>query len=509
MNDAEKSDSSVSNDENDIGRDAILDIEGDKTEPEEESNSQQNEKVAPEMSESTTPNNDAIETENDVEGVIEGTEDHSEQKDDELPLEEPESTIADNDDAETEDESGSAIEDTEDRDEQKDDELPLEEPESTIADNDDAETEDKSDSAIVDTEDRDEQKDDNLEKDDRSADKNQEAESDDKTSATERSITDTSHILDAIENDGEQQKSFHQERNKTSYEPQGNTTYVGKKISKKISTKILVLGAAIGTLLLLAIVCFIVKPTFITSRFSEPELTINTPKTVATQLTAEEMEMIGIIGQALDETEQVWEKIFSEKGGIFKNPEFTFFTDKINWACLNEKDKERLGEQSSIGTFYCPREKKIYIDLSLHLDLNNRLDIPIKFAQAYIVAHEIGHHVQNLAGISNQIPAARLRLSDKEFGLVWQRLELQADCFAGIWAKQFAEQQYNISEDDFQDALDAVSHYATAHAKQKSKGDLMPDPFTHGSSRLRLRWFTIGYEKGTFDACDTFTIVDL
>ncbi len=255
------------------------------------------------------------------------------------------------------------------------------------------------------------------------------------------------------------------------------------------------------------------KPNILTNIFNKPEQLVHTPKTAAIQWTAEELEMINIVGQTLAETEKIWNKIFTEKGGIYKKPDFTIYTDRISSVCVDSEaevpETEKIIEKSSIGTFYCPEEKRIYIDLSLHRDLKNRLDIPGDFAQGYIVAHEIGHHVQNLAGISEQIPAARLTLGEKAFDMVLQRMELQVDCFAGIWARHTADQLYNTSREEFADALNAVTHYSREHLKQKKVNDTMPDPFTHSSSRLRLRWFTIGYDKGTFDACDTFTIMEL
>ncbi len=287
-------------------------------------------------------------------------------------------------------------------------------------------------------------------------------------------------------------------------EERRETTEKKSKLHKTLKWAGIVSLPLIATALLLFL-----KPTVTSNLFSTTELQIHTPKTAAMQWTAEELEMINVVGQTLTETEKIWDTIFTKKGGIYKKPDFTIFTGRISSACAEKQENELLIEQSSLGTFYCPEERRIYIDLSLHRDLKNRLDIPGDFAQGYIVAHEIGHHVQNLAGISAQIPAARLRLSDKEFEMVSQRLELQADCFAGIWARHAAEAQYNVRPDEFADTLDAVTHYSRQHLKQKKDNDIMPNPFTHGSPRLRLRWFTIGYDKGTFDACDTFTVMEL
>lgn len=225
------------------------------------------------------------------------------------------------------------------------------------------------------------------------------------------------------------------------------------------------------------------------------------PETATKQWPAQEQEMVDFINLTLTETEQVWKKIFIEKDSTYRKPELTLFTNKIESACNHE--------QIASGSFYCPQEQQIYIDLSLYLDLKNRLDIPGDFAQGYIVAHEIGHHVQNLAGIYEQVPEARLLLTDKEFKMVSLRLELQADCFAGIWAKHTDKQYHSVEREDIIDALHAVNRISHERLRQQTEEEITPDALTHGSSRQRIRWFMIGYNRGSFDACDTFTTTDL
>lgn len=228
----------------------------------------------------------------------------------------------------------------------------------------------------------------------------------------------------------------------------------------------------------------------------------NQPPPPATQQwTAAEQEMVNFIDLTLTETEQTWKKIFAEKDGAYRTPKRTLFTDKIEYVCGHE--------QAASGTFYCPQEQRTYIDFSLYLDLKNRLDIPGDFAQGYIIAHEIGHHVQNLAGISEQIPEARLLLSDKDFKMVLLRLELQADCFAGIWAKHTDKEYHNVEQADIVDALTAVNRISHERLQQQTEEEITPDSFTHGSARQRIRWFMTGYDKGSFDSCDTFTTMDL
>ncbi len=307
--------------------------------------------------------------------------------------------------------------------------------------------------------------------------------------------------------DEDQEDSPSEDEGEESLEEQSQDKNETNDAGKKKVTQLLKWAGIILLPLLAAGTLFVVKPTIITNLFNTSEQ-IDIPQTTATQWTAEELEMVNIVGLTLTETEKIWNKIFAEKGGVYKNPDFTIFTNRIRTP-RNEKESESESEQFSLGTFYCLEEQRIYIDLSLHRDLKNRLDIPGDFAQGYIVAHEIGHHVQNLIGISEQVPAARLQLTNKEFAMVLQRIELQADCFAGIWAKHTAKQNYNVEPEEFADALNAVTHFSREHLRQKEGDDLMPDPFTHGSSRLRLRWFTIGYNKGTLDDCDTFTTIDL
>lgn len=219
------------------------------------------------------------------------------------------------------------------------------------------------------------------------------------------------------------------------------------------------------------------------------------------QLPAKDQEMVDFINLTFTETEQVWKEIFIEKDSSYRKPELTLFTNKIESACNHE--------QVASGSFYCPQERRIYIDLSLYLDLKNRLDIPGDFAQGYIIAHEVGHHIQNLAGIYGQVPEARLLLSDKKFKMVSLRLELQADCFAGIWAKHTDKQHHNVEQADIIDTLRAVNRISHKRLRQQTEDEITPDSLTHGSARQRLHWFMVGYNKGSFDYCDTFTTIDL
>ena len=213
--------------------------------------------------------------------------------------------------------------------------------------------------------------------------------------------------------------------------------------------------------------------------------------------TAEEQQLADFVSVVLADTEDTWNKIFKEKGGKYREPKLVLFTGQVQSACGNA--------QAAMGPFYCPGDQQVYIDLAFYRDLKNQLDAPGDFAQAYVIAHEIGHHVQKLIGISDQVNQARQQLSKKDFNKVSVKMELQADCFAGIWANH-ADRVRNIVEPgDIDEALNAASHIGDDRLQKQSRGYVTPDSFTHGSSAQRVRWFKTGYQKGTLESCDTFS----
>jgi len=213
--------------------------------------------------------------------------------------------------------------------------------------------------------------------------------------------------------------------------------------------------------------------------------------------TAEEQELVDFISVVLADTEDTWNKIFKEKGGTYREPKLVLFTGQVQSACGFA--------QAAMGPFYCPGDQKVYIDLAFYKDLKNRLDAPGDFAQAYVVAHEIGHHVQKLIGISDKVQQVRQQLSEKEYNKVSVKVELQADCFAGIWAHH-ADRVRNVLEPgDIEEALNAASRIGDDRLQQQAQGYVVPDSFTHGSSAQRVHWFKTGYTAGTLEACDTFS----
>ena len=157
-----------------------------------------------------------------------------------------------------------------------------------------------------------------------------------------------------------------------------------------------------------------------------------------------------------------------------------------------------------MGPFYCPMDEKVYIDLDFYQELKNRFRAPGDFAQAYVIAHEIGHHVQKLLGIAEQVEAAKQRMRQTDANALQVRMELQADCFAGVWANRAGESRDLIEPGDIEEALQAASAIGDDHIQRQTQGYVVPDAFTHGSSKQRVGWFTRGYESGKLESCDAF-----
>ena len=204
------------------------------------------------------------------------------------------------------------------------------------------------------------------------------------------------------------------------------------------------------------------------------------------------------VAVVLADTEDVWTQIFAGGGQTYAPPTLVLFTGSTRSAC-------GLG-QAAMGPFYCPADRKAYIDLSFFQDLQNRFGAPGDFAQAYVLAHEVAHHVQNLLGISSQVRELQQQgRSQAEVNQLSVRLELQADCFSGVWANR-ADQMFGILEEgDLDEALNAATAIGDDRLQRQSRGTVAPDSFTHGSSVQRKRWFKAGFDTGNPDACDTFS----
>lgn len=209
-------------------------------------------------------------------------------------------------------------------------------------------------------------------------------------------------------------------------------------------------------------------------------------------------ELAQFVSVVLADTEDVWEQIFREEGRRYQDPQLVLFRERVNSAC-------GLGSAAT-GPFYCPADANVYIDLSFFDDMRRRLNAPGDFAQAYVIAHEVGHHVQNLLGISDRVHEARSRLSEEEYNQLSVRLELQADFLAGVWAHH-AQQNWNILEEgDIEEALNAATAIGDDRLQKQARGYVVPESFTHGTSQQRARWFSHGLKTGSLSQGDTFEI---
>lgn len=211
--------------------------------------------------------------------------------------------------------------------------------------------------------------------------------------------------------------------------------------------------------------------------------------------------MARFVSTVLADTEDVWDQIFRQGGANYQQPRLVLFRGAIGTACGTG--------QSAMGPFYCPGDQKVYIDLSFYDQLKNQLGAPGDFAQAYVIAHEVGHHVQNLLGISGQVDQMRGRVSKVEYNKLSVKLELQADCFAGVWAHHADSQRQILEQGDVEEAMNAAAKIGDDALQKAQTGQVVPDSFTHGSSVQRQRWFKAGLQSGELKACDTFSAASL
>lgn len=209
-----------------------------------------------------------------------------------------------------------------------------------------------------------------------------------------------------------------------------------------------------------------------------------------------ENQLADFVSVVLADTEDTWDAIFQASGQRYLRPKLVLFTGAVQSACGFA--------QSATGPFYCPADKKVYIDLGFYQELKNKLNAPGDFAQAYVIAHEVGHHVQNLLGISTKVQAQRRSLSQTAYNKLSVKLELQADCFAGVWANHANRVRNILEPGDVEEALNAASMIGDDNLQKKSRGYVVPDSFTHGSSKQRVQWFKEGFNSGSVQRCNTF-----
>lgn len=250
-----------------------------------------------------------------------------------------------------------------------------------------------------------------------------------------------------------------------------------------------------GMVLALAVSYFLgVDPSMVMNLINQAPQVTGTP-TAAHKPPADD-EMARFVSKVLSSTEDTWHDVFRRTGKTYQDPKLVLFTGSTPTACGTG--------QAAMGPFYCPGDQKVYIDLAFYRDLKDRFKAPGEFAQAYVVAHEVGHHVQHLLGISERVQNARRRVSEAEGNALSVRLELQADCFAGVWGKSADTMKKMLEPGEIEQALVAAAAIGDDRLQQQGRGMIVPESFTHGSSAQRVHWFKRGFDSGDPAQCDTF-----
>lgn len=216
--------------------------------------------------------------------------------------------------------------------------------------------------------------------------------------------------------------------------------------------------------------------------------------------TAEEEELASFVKVVLADTEDVWAEIFKKEGMTYKNPTLVLFSGSVQSGCGTAS--------ASVGAFYCPADQKLYIDLSFYQELKNQFKAPGDFAMAYVVAHEVGHHVQTLLGTSEKVHEMNGKVSQAEYNKYSVMLELQADYYAGVWS-HYVQGEGLLEEGDIEEALTAANAIGDDTLQKEARGYVVPESFTHGTSKQRVKWFKQGFQNGTIEGGDTFKSKDL
>jgi predicted metalloprotease len=259
----------------------------------------------------------------------------------------------------------------------------------------------------------------------------------------------------------------------------------------------LVMGGGIGTVVL--VVLYLLLGGDPQALFNSQQAQLPQSAQVDTQAPRDEASKF--VAVVLADTEDAWKEVFRQMGREYQEPRLVLFTDMIQSGC---------GFASgATGPFYCPQDRRVYIDLGFFRQLQERLGAGGDFAEAYVIAHEVGHHVQKLLGITDRVEAARRRVSESEYNRLSVRLELQADFLAGVWARYADRVKHVVEAGDIEEAMRAASAVGDDRLQRRSRGYVVPDSFTHGSSEQRVRWFRRGYETGDISQGDTFNAREL
>ncbi|GAK55481.1 hypothetical protein U27_02315 [Candidatus Vecturithrix granuli] len=259
-------------------------------------------------------------------------------------------------------------------------------------------------------------------------------------------------------------------------------------------------GGGIGVVLIAVVAMLLgVDPSQILNQFTAPDSTSQNSATTTTGKISDELgEFVSVV---LADTEDTWHELFRQMGRTYTEPKLVLFTGAVQSACGYA--------QSATGPFYCSGDQKVYIDLGFYNDLKERFKAPGDFAQAYVIAHEIGHHVQNLLGILPQVHEARSQADKATANALLVKLELQADCLAGVWAYHADKARQVVETGDVEEALRAASSIGDDRLQMQAQGYVVPDAFTHGTSEQRARWFTQGIKSGNPNMCNTFQAKNL
>jgi predicted metalloprotease len=257
----------------------------------------------------------------------------------------------------------------------------------------------------------------------------------------------------------------------------------------------LVAGGGIGSVVLLLLALFFgFDPGIVMNTDAPPA---QPPAADAPSLSPRQDDLRDFVAVVLADTEDTWRELFRRMNREYRDPKLVLFTGGVQSAC------GMAG--SAVGPFYCPADQKLYLDLDFFRALRDRFGAPGDFAQAYVIAHEVGHHVQTLLGISERTMASRRRADKTEANALSVRQELQADCFAGIWAHHAQRGRQVLEAGDLEEALGAAAAIGDDRLQRRGQGQVVPESFTHGSSAQRVRWFKRGFEAGDVESCDTFT----
>ena len=261
-------------------------------------------------------------------------------------------------------------------------------------------------------------------------------------------------------------------------------------------------GGSIGILLLALVgMYFGIDPSIILNMGESVQVSQQGQSGAPVEQTEEDRQLAEFVSVVLADTEDVWKEQFRAAGQTYAEPNLVLFSGAVQSACGFA--------EAAMGPFYCPGDGKVYIDLSFYRELKRNMNAPGDFAQAYVIAHEVGHHVQNLLGLSRQMEAMRRQVSKTEYNRLSVKMELQADCFAGLWAHHAHRARQVVEPGDIDEALNAASQIGDDRLQKQQRGYVTPDSFTHGTSAQRVSWFQRGYQTGRFDNCDTFNAASL